>query len=674
MRNTWLLALVLLIVTPPAYAQIEKWQLGGSSQAWDQRDSLQVLIDFASAPGSIQPLYLQPDQNVIQLLDNWEFWREPSNYNLGYVDGQKPRFWNRWNGVGGDPTQSGVFLVDPDSSTYNPPQSVGISSTFFSIDTAVPIPAVRFGFFTPPRGFRSDGTPLPLDAVPAFDVSIGPDSEPAVNWGGNDLFTKTVANVGANFDPTVHVDFSRQYARFFRWRRQLSLADAEALNTCADCGGQGNQAIALKGSIGGFEVFALGIPQRSIYLSQVIDLGQVLNFGRLQWAATPMRLVNGVAVEDPDAEVWLRAEVRVGRDNDPATYHEYTNIGREKEVSRERYEGLTALLDRDPRPGIRASITYDTDNWSFWSVPFTEPGELIRLRSGSHLQINLSLESRDFDAWIRLDSLWIETAPLLADEVFAEVARLDDPQPTRGFTEVELGKETEFVYQLRAEFANAATPGFDALRIRTGNRATFRRLEIGEPPVAVDPLSVREEQDGLIVQLPAPIRRANNAPIRVVFGTQVFEFAAIFEGEIFTVDSEVLPQPIVAGDAGEALSTNSLRVLSGADESSKFVQSIELSTPVLTPNGDGINDQLEIRYSLFRLPGPVPVALEVYALDGHRIARIEGGLQDSGPRHLLWDGRDETGQLLKPGLYLFSIVLTTQTTQARPLQVLGIAY
>jgi hypothetical protein len=307
-------------------------------------------------------------------------------------------------------------------------------------------------------------------------------------------------------------------------------------------------------------------------------------------------------------------------------------------------------------------------------VPFTEPGELIRLRSGSHLQFNLTLESRDFDAWIRLDSLWIETAPLLADEVFAEVARLDDPQPARGFTEVELGKETEFVYQLRAEFARATTPGFDALRIRTGNRATFRHLEIGDPPVAVDPLAVREEEDGLVIQLPAPIRRANNAPIRVVFGAQVFEFAAIFEGEIFTVDSEVLPQPIVAGDAGEALSTNSLRVLSGSDESSKFIQALELSTPVLTPNGDGINDQLEIKYSLFRLPGPVPVALEIYALDGQRLARIEGGLQDSGPRQLRWDGRDEMGQLLEPGLYLFSIVLTTQATQARPLQVLGIAY
>jgi flagellar hook assembly protein FlgD len=70
----------------------------------------------------------------------------------------------------------------------------------------------------------------------------------------------------------------------------------------------------------------------------------------------------------------------------------------------------------------------------------------------------------------------------------------------------------------------------------------------------------------------------------------------------------------------------------------------------------------------------VPVALEIYALDGRRLARIAGGLQDSGPRHLTWDGRDETGRLLPPGLYLFSILLETQFTQAKPLQALGIAY
>jgi len=674
MRCIWLLLLALAATIHSGHAQVAKWQLGGSGQAWDLRDSLQVLVDFAGAPGAIQPLYLQPDQNIIHLLDNWEFWREPSRYNLGYVDGQKPRFWNRWNGVGGDPTQSGVFMVDEDSTTYNAPLAQPLHSLFFSFDTAVPIPLVRFGFYTPSQGFRSDGTPLPLDIVPAFDVSIGDDSEPAVNWGGRDLFQKVIANVGANFDPSVQIDIPRQYARFFRYRRQLSLADEEALDQCRTCGGQGNQAIAFKGSIAGFEAFGHGVPQRAIYLGRIADLGEVVNFGRLHWATTRMRMENGVPVEDPAAPVWLRAEVRVGRDADPAVYHEYTNIGREKEVPREHYEGLTALLNRDPRPGIRASIQYDADNWSFWSVSFTEPGQLLRLRSGSHLQVRLTLESRDFDAWIRVDSLWIEPAPLLADEVFAEVARADDPQPKRGFTEVALGAETEFLYDVRAEFAGGSAPGFDALRILTGNRAAFRRLEMGEPLVAVDPAMVQEEEDGLVIQLPERVTRLNNPPIRVVFGTQVFEFAATFEGEVFTADSQSLPQAVQPGDAGAAVSTNSLRVLSVAGDAPDFIQDLTLSTPVLTPNGDGTNDALRINYSLFRLPGPVPVVLEIYALDGSLVTRVEKGLQDSGPRQLSWDGRDATGRLLPPGLFLLSLDLQTQRAQSKRLLPLGIAY
>lgn len=668
-----LLAIFFLLVAQ-SQAQSPAWQLGGSGNAWSERDSLQVLIDFASAPGSIQPVYLDPEQNVLHLLENWQFWRAPSDYDLGFEDGQKPRFWNRWGGAGGDPTQSGIFLIDDDSTTYNAPKVVNIDNTFFTIDTAVPIPAYRFGFYTPNEGYRSDGTPLRLDVIPAFDASIGDDSEPAVNWGGNDIFRRVIANVGTNFEPDIRIDFSRQYARFFRWRRRESPVDAEALNRCSGCGGQGNQAIPLKGTIGGFELFAHGVPQRAFYLSQVVDLGRIVNFGHLHWRATPMRRTNGIAVEDPDADVWLKAEVRVGSDDDPAVYHEYTHTGREKEVSRATYESLSAVLGRDPRPGIRASVGYDADNWSFWSVPFTESGQLVRLRSGSHLQVKLTLESRDYDAWIRVDSLWLETPPLLVDEAVGEVARLDDLQPQRGFTEVVLGQDTEFAYDLRAEFTSASAPGFDALRIYTGGEASFLRLEMGTPLQSVEPTAVAQEEGALVVQLPGPMTRRNYAPVRVVFSTRLFEFASTFEGEVFASDSDALPQPILPGDASNEISTNSLRVISADSKAIGFVQALQRSTSVLTPNGDGVNDQLTLTYSLFRLPGPVPVQLEIYALDGRSLARIDIGLQDAGLRQFVWDGRNERGQLLPPGLYLFSIAVDTQAAQARALNALGIAY
>ena len=686
MHNLWRCAALGLLSATAGEAQLDIWQLGGSGLEWSQADSVEILIDFERTPGAIQPVYLTPDQTVFSHLHNWQFWRDPSDKILGYIDGQMPRIWKFKDGIP-DPSENGSWLIDGDSTSYNIPIAQGgISAEYFTIDVAVPVPAVRFGFFTSPVGFRIEGTPTLTDAPPAFDVSIGGDADPAIPKGGNDLLEKVVANVAENFDPTVHIDFPRQYVRFIRWRRQLSILDEEALSGCRDCGAQGNQARAIKGNIGDFELFALGVPQRGIYVTKIVDLGSIANFGRLHWAATPMRMEGDRAIEAPNTPVEVKVEVRTGRDDVPDIYHEFTNTGLEKEVSRDRYENdLKARLvrvsadagsfrTREPKPGVRASIAYDSDNWTFWSVPFTESGQPLRLRSGSHLQFTITLKSEDFDAWVRLDSLWVETAPLLADDVRGEVARADDLQPQRGFTEVELGAMTDFVYDVQAVFTSAQASGFDALRIHTSNRAAFRRLEMGTPLAAVDPAEIVEEESALVVRLPDRITPTQNSPIRVVFGTEVFEFAATFEGEVFAADSESLPQQIVPGDAGEAISTNSLRVLSSPDASPELIQNLSFSTPILTPNGDQVHDELHIAYSLFRLPEQVPVTLEVYSLDGRRVARVAIGTQDSGPQQITWNGRDQWGRIPAPGLYLLSISLGTDAPQQSQLRPLGIAY
>ena len=677
---TYLILLFFIILPQATTAQVSHWQLGGNGLAWSENDTTRLFVDFESTPGAIQPTYFTPEETVFSQIDNWAFWRDPSDRVFDYLDGETPRMW-KWNHGIPDPSENGSWLIDADPATYNPPKASDVEKETFTMDVAVPVPAVAFGFIPPIEGFRSDGTPLKTDFIPAFQVTAATVSEPPVIEGNVNPLSTVLADVDNNFTPEVRVDFERQYLRFVRYRRQISLLDEEReVNTIDNL-----SSVALLGTISEFQLFAEGVPQRSIYKTKITDIGESVNFGRLFWKGTAFRMVDGVPVKTPDAQAVLKIEMRTGRDESPAVFHEYMDTGLERVVSRDYFENNLRtrflrvhaeadLTERQPKPGIRASISYDADNWTFWSAPFVESGQPISLNSGSYLQLRITMESASFDDWVRLDSLWIETAPLLAGDVQGELARLDDPQPARGFTEVSLGEMTDFVYDLKADFETVDAPGFDLLRIRTGNRTQFKSLQLGEGFLDTAPTEVTEEADGLLIRLPERITRANNPPLRVVFGTEVFEFATNFHSEVLDTEREVLPQPVVGADVSEALSTNSLRVLGISGESPNFVQDLNISAPVFTPNGDGINDELNISYALYRLPSAVPVVLDVYRLDGRRVAQVEIGQQDSGPQTLRWDGRDANGALLPLGIYLTTISLLSDFSVAPQFRTVGIAY
>ena len=675
------IVLFILSLAQSATAQIAHWQLGGNGLAWSENDTTRLFVDFATTPGAIQPTYFTPDETVFSHIDNWAFWRDPSDRIFDYLDGETPRMW-KWNHGIPDPSENGSWLIDGDPTTYNPPKADLIEKETFTMDIAVLVPAVAFGFIPPSDGFRSDGTPLETDFVPAFQVTASVAPEPPVLEGNVNPLSTVIADVDNNFTPQVRIDFNRQYLRFFRYRRRLSLLDEDRVGLTA---ANALVAFALIGSISEFQLFAQGVPQRAIYKTKITDLGEPVNFGRLFWQATKFRMVDGTPVETPNAAAQLKVEVRTGLDEDPAVYHEYMDTRLERVVSRDHYKNALRtrfvrvsaaadLIERQPKPGVRASIGYDSDNWTFWSAPFVESGQPISLRNGTYLQFRITMESDSFDDFVRLDSLWIETAPLLAANVRGEVAPLDNPQPVGGITQVPLGETIEFVYDLQADFEAVDAPGFDLLRIRTGHQTQFKSLQLGENRTETAPTAIVQEPNGLLIHLPERITRVNNPPIRVVFGTEIFEFATTFQSEVLDTERDVLPQPVVGADVGEALSTNSLRVLGINEQKTAFIQNLTFSPPVFTPNGDGVNDELRVAYSLFRLPEAVPVVLEVYSLDGRRVALVEVGLQNAGPQSLRWDGRDETGRLLPPGLYLTALDLRSEFAADPQYRTLGIAY
>ena len=673
-----IIVLFTLICAQDTPAQIAHWQLGGSGLAWSANDTTRLCIDFATTPGAIQPTYFTLDETVFSHIDNWAFWRDPSDRVFDYLDGETPRMW-KWNHGVPDPSENGSWLIDGDPITYNPPKADRIEKETFTMDLGVLVPAVAFGFIPPSEGFRSDGTPLQTDFVPAFQVTAAVAPEPPVLEGNVNPLSTVIADVNSNFEPQVRIDFTRQYLRFFRYRRTLSLLDEDAQAK------SGNVAIALIGSISEFQLFAQGVPQQAIYKTQITHLGEPVNFGRLFWRATKFRMVDGTAVETPDAATQIKVEVRTGLDDDPAVYHEYMDTGLERVVARDHYENalrtrfvrITAasdLSERQPKPGVRASIGYDSDHWTFWSAPFVESGQPLNLRNGTYLQVRVAMESDSFNDFARLDSLWIETAPLLTATVRGEVAALDDPQPVSGITQVPLGEAIEFVYDLQADFAAVDAPGFDLLRLRTGHQTELKSLQLGPRRRKTAPAAVTPEPEGLLIHLPERITRANNPPIRLVFTTEIFEFATTFQSEVLDSQRDLLPQPVVGADVGEALSTNSLRVLGITEQETAFIQNLTFSSPVFSPNGDGIHDELRVAYSLFRLPAAVPVVLAVYRLDGRRVASIEAGLQNAGPQSLRWDGRDATGRLLPPGLYLTTLTLRSEFAAKPRFRPLGIAY
>ena len=542
----------------------------------------------------------------------------------------------------------------------------------------MPVPVFSFGFYTPSQGYRSDGKSLREDVVPAYELYIAAHNPN--EW-------RQIADVQENFRTDVQHEFPRQYVRFARYIRRLSrsleAAQIEALQISSQATFAKGQAH--RGTIGDFELFGEGVPRRAVYKTRIFDLDQKVNFGRFSWSATALRMVDGEPVEADDAQVSIQVEARTGTDPKPDIYYEFTDMGTRVPVPQQRYQDVlknpsgavdvndALTLTTRPKPGIRAGIEYDQDNWTFWSVPSSESGQTLGLRSGSHLQLKIVLNSEEFDAFVRLDSLWIETSPTLATSVIGEVARLDDPQPLRGVAEVEMGAMTEFVYAVKAEVA-VGDAGFDALRIRTGGQPAFKHLEMGTPLRQVVASEVVESANELTIRLPERLNAGRSELIRVVFAAEVFDFAWTFDGEVLDSQSQSLPQPVRDGDVGGDVSTSTLRVLASSTTQAEKIRDLRLSTAVITPNRDGVNDLLEIEYVLLGLPRTVAARLNIHALDGRKVATLAAGHQKSGLQRIRWDGRDASGALLPTGLYLLGLEVEGEAAVIKRLIPVGLAY
>ena len=99
-----------------------------------------------------------------------------------------------------------------------------------------------------------------------------------------------------------------------------------------------------------------------------------------------------------------------------------------------------------------------------------------------------------------------------------------------------------------------------------------------------------------------------------------------------------------------------------------------MSLGVFTPNGDGVNDGLDIAYDLLKLTAPSPVVVEVRDLAGRRVREVYNGFDTAGRHVRRWDGMDGSGQKVSPGLYICRVEAATEEGRETKSGVVSVVY
>ena len=644
-------------------AQVEVWHLGKGGLSWASQAETQV--GAVSVGGALQPVEITPGQNLTRLLaDAGQQWQNnpPVDYTLGGL----PHTWtnsNFFNGLAGP-----LKLVDGQDTTsteaiFKSSGNPAGTAFFWDLGAAYPINRVRFY----PEDTDPDGYMRAYELFVSDNQSFDSSRRPTYT---------SLRRVENNDTMLVDFEFATANTRFIQLKNlsktPFSLAE--------------------------FEVYGEGYLPVSSYTSQLHSFGTPVNYGRLHLDAT--RLSQGAGKEAPRCVV----QVRNGADDTPLNYFRSDReTGTETEVSLAEYDTQLprlAFFRQDPLTGavlnevtreaylvlpveeqgpirdlVRGSIRTDGENWSPWSVPMELDAtgsyvfDLDLPGPRTYLQFRISFTGDATNA-MRLDAFRLEYSPQLASAAVGEVAVAAEPAPAGGIATVPSGVDTTFTCDIRAAFDQAGLVGFSGVKLSSFPAPIFAALEMGSPPVPVAETRVETDENGFSVFFDPAMGRQNNQPIRLVFRQEALEHHTAVDAWLLG-PAGTLPQPVAAGNANDGVLTNALTVFT--TDPAPDLQ-VTLAPAILTPTGDGVNEAAQIAYSLIQFAGPIRMEIEVFDLSGRRVRQLLSELQPAGAYQLLWNGRDDGGQLLPPGNYLCRVQAQAQARTFSTENVIGVVY
>jgi hypothetical protein len=386
-------------------------------------------------------------------------------------------------------------------------------------------------------------------------------------------------------------------------------------------------------------LFSPGHPAQVVLRSDFINLGAAAGDGRpkvisrLSWNAD---LPSGTRLQLRSRSGNTQGEVY--------TFHD--RIG--ENITEEKWLSSPKVL----RGPVDTTVVVSED-WDEWSEEYTFSGEAFKSLSPRRFaQLEMILSTDNPEVAPEVTALFIEYEDALLQGALGRI------EPRNALP----NEDTRFTYAVWPA-SNAEDSGFDLMRFALSAAASDIDVQIGG--ATVEPSFVDIRADSLHIGLPFAVKSDS---VQVSFTTRVVRNATLFGLDLGSSERPGLWQSV------EAMTRRAnivmLPALTGA---TRLIDDLSISSPVLTPNGDGVNDEVQIRFVAFKVTDQTPRVL-IYDLAGRPVSELPPPTVQAATYAFTWSGRDASGDLLRPGAYLYRIDLGADAGEDTILRTIAVAY
>jgi len=381
-------------------------------------------------------------------------------------------------------------------------------------------------------------------------------------------------------------------------------------------------------------LYAPGYPAEVQLESGMVSLGGVKGMRAVSW--------------DADLPENTRIEVRTKSGDQISSKKLYFDRNG-NEVDQNRYYNVLKSFQQ----GDSLAVPFEGDDWSRWSEPYRNSGEAFRSPTPREfVRFKISLITDDPTVTPTLRSLTLtHDDPLFQRAVEAEVF------PREG----RVGEWDEFTYLIRSPSFRAGDRGYDGILLPVQAPLRNIRARLRGEDIAIE---TEISADTLRVQLPSRVLR-DSLELRFearLLQNPTFLAALLTSTNTPDVQQGVKPSARVGNDA--------LAVFLPGLAAGGLIGNIDAGSGTLSPNNDGINDELILTFDLLKVD--MGSQVDIHDLSGRLVRTLKGSPEMQ--QEIRWDGRDNAAQVVPPGIYLYRINVKAGVGTSSVTRIVNVAY